>query len=96
MWCESKNQYVQKGFKIVASEEVKQFASMVVIILILYRLLADYQFKIEHKRGAENILADALSLLNLPNDEEENMEYVKNHKLRGSRIRPGCRENRIW
>ena len=31
--------------------------------------LADYQFKIEHKKGAENILADALSRLNLPNDE---------------------------
>ena len=39
--------------------------------------LADYQFKIEHKRGADNILADALSRLNLPNDEEENMEYVE-------------------
>ena len=30
--------------------------------------LADYQFRIEHKKGAENILADALSRLNLPND----------------------------
>ena len=39
--------------------------------------LADYQFKIEHKRGADNILADALSRLNLPNEEEENMEYVE-------------------
>ena len=39
--------------------------------------LADYQFKIEHKRDAENILEDALSRLNLPNDEEENMEYVE-------------------
>ena len=39
--------------------------------------LADYQFKIEHKRGADNILADALSRLNLPNDEEENLEYVE-------------------
>ena len=38
--------------------------------------LADYQFKIEHKKGAENILADALSRLNLPNDEEENLIYV--------------------
>ena len=39
--------------------------------------LADYQFKIEHKRGADNILADALSRLNLPNDDEDNMEYVE-------------------
>ena len=39
MWCESKNQYIQKACKIVASEIVKQFASIVVIIFILYRLL---------------------------------------------------------
>ena len=39
--------------------------------------LADYNFKIEHKKVAENILADALSRLNLPNDEEENLTYVE-------------------
>ena len=39
--------------------------------------LADYQFKIEHKKGAEYILADALSRLNLPNDEEEDLTYVE-------------------
>ena len=38
MWCESKNPYVQQGCKILASEEVKQFASIVVIVFILYRL----------------------------------------------------------
>ena len=42
--------------------------------------LADYQFKIEHKKGAENILADALSRLNLPNDENEDLTYVKKIK----------------
>ena len=35
------------------------------------------QHEIEHKRGADNILADALSRLNLPNDEEENTEYIE-------------------
>ena len=39
--------------------------------------LADYQFKIEHKKEAENNLAVALSRLNRPNDDEENMEYVE-------------------
>ena len=39
--------------------------------------LADYQVKIEHKRGADNILEDALSRLNMPNDEEENTEYIE-------------------
>ena len=39
--------------------------------------LADYQFKIEHKKSAVNILADALSRLNLPNDEEEDLTYVE-------------------
>ena len=39
--------------------------------------LADYQFKIEHKKGVENILADALSRLNRPNDDEDNMKYVE-------------------
>ena len=39
MWCESKNQYIQKACKLVASEEVKQFASIVMIIFILYHLL---------------------------------------------------------
>ena len=38
--------------------------------------LADYQLKIEHKKGAENILADELSKLNLPNCDEEDMAYV--------------------
>ena len=38
---------------------------------------ADYQFKFEHKKGAENILADALSRLNLPNDEDEDLTYVE-------------------
>ena len=39
--------------------------------------LADYQFKIENKKGSENILANALSWLNLPNGEEEDMAYVE-------------------
>ena len=39
--------------------------------------LADYQFKIEHKKSAENILEDALSRLNLPNDDEEDLTYVE-------------------
>ena len=39
MWCESKNPHVQRGCKILASEEVKQFASIVVIIYIVYRLI---------------------------------------------------------
>ena len=39
--------------------------------------LADYQFKIEHKKGVENILAIALSRLNVPNDDKEDMEYVE-------------------
>ena len=38
---------------------------------------ADYQFKIEHKKGTENILADALSRFNLPNDEDEDLTYVE-------------------
>ena len=39
--------------------------------------LADNQFKIEHKKGSENILADALSRFNLPNDDEEYLTYVE-------------------
>ena len=39
--------------------------------------LADYAFKIEHKKGADNLLADALSRLNLPNCDEEDMDYVE-------------------
>ena len=35
------------------------------------RDLADHSFKIEHKKGSENILADALSRLNLPEFEDE-------------------------
>ena len=34
-------------------------------------VLADYSFKIEHKKGTDNILADALSKLNLPAFEDE-------------------------
>ena len=33
--------------------------------------LADYSFKIEHKKGSDNILADALSRLNLPECEDD-------------------------
>ena len=36
-----------------------------------------YQFKIEHKKGADNILTDALSRLNLPNCDEEDMTYAE-------------------
>ena len=39
--------------------------------------LADYAFKIEHKKGADNVLADALSRLNLPNCDEEDITYVE-------------------
>ena len=39
--------------------------------------LADYQLKIEHKKGSENILAVALSRLNLPNCDEEDMNYAE-------------------
>ena len=38
-WCDSKHPYVQRLCKIVSSEEVKQFASMFVIIYIVYRIL---------------------------------------------------------
>ena len=33
--------------------------------------LADYNFKIEHKKGTDNILADALSRFNLPAFEDD-------------------------
>ena len=39
--------------------------------------LADYQFEIEHKKGKDNILADALSRLNLLECEEEDTAYVE-------------------
>ena len=39
--------------------------------------LADYAFKKKHKEGADNVLADALTWLNLPNCDEEDMEYVE-------------------
>ena len=39
--------------------------------------LADYSFKIVHKKCADNVLADALSSLNLPNGDEEDMAYVE-------------------
>ena len=39
--------------------------------------LADYQFKIEHKKAADKILADALSRLNLPNCDEEDMTRLE-------------------
>ena len=37
--------------------------------------LDDYRFKIEHKKGKDNILVDALSSLNLPNCEEEDITF---------------------
>ena len=43
--------------------------------------LADYSFKIEHKKGTDNILADALSRLNLPafeDDEPTRIEKIIN------------------
>ena len=43
--------------------------------------LADYNFKIEHKKGTDNILADAVSKLNLPvfkDDEPERIEKIIN------------------
>ena len=45
--------------------------------------LADYAFKIEHKKGADNVLADALSRLNLPYCDEKNMDCT-NHQIRHS------------
>ena len=39
--------------------------------------LADYAFKIEHKKGADNVLSDAFSILNLPNCDEEDIDYVE-------------------
>ena len=39
--------------------------------------LADNQYKIEHKKGSENIWADTLSRLNLPNGDEGDMAYVE-------------------
>ena len=43
--------------------------------------LADFSFKIEHKKGTDNILADALSRLNLPmleDDEPARIEKIIN------------------
>ena len=39
--------------------------------------LADYAFKIKHKKGADNVPADALSRLNLTNFDEEDMAFVE-------------------
>ena len=38
---------------------------------------AEYQFKIEHKKGTDNILADVLSRLNLPSCDEDEMSYAE-------------------
>ena len=42
----------------------------------LGRWLGD-QFKIEHKKGTDNILADVLSRLNLPSCDEDEMSYAE-------------------
>ena len=39
--------------------------------------LSDYSFKKVHKKGADNVLADSLPRLNLPNGDEEDMAYVE-------------------
>ena len=38
--------------------------------------LADYEFKIQHKKGKDNILADALSRLNLPESFHPDEEFT--------------------
>ena len=43
-------------------------------------------FKIEHKKGTENILADALSRLNLPVFEDEEPTRVEKLQLGGTTI----------
>ena len=64
---------------MVSSEEVKQFASIVVIIYIVYRIL------------------DALRHpVNLPNDEEEDLTYVKKNKFCGPRVRSRDRNLGVW
>ena len=57
--------------------------------------LADYAFKIEHKKGADNVLADALSRLNLPNGDEEDRIRRKNNQCSWSTIRSRHGNTRI-
>ena len=46
-WCESKDPNIQKICKVIASEEVKQFASVVVIIFIVYRILDAFRHPVK-------------------------------------------------
>ena len=114
-WCDSKHPHVQRVSKIVSSEEVKQFASIVVIMYIMYRILEALRhpvmrvYRWSRKKTTQLMKAKgpipkvpqpcvlrrynnkvALSRLNLPNDEEKNLTYVKknNNQFSGPKIRP--------